>query len=181
MFLHALTQNNDSKKLLNHLVFHSLVFFNILGHFSLMCLLFFMETLNSYSLITPGAPPTARELLWKESLSPDIYHITMATRKQIFCGFGKMVALSHFVTSLDMQDEPLKTLPVRSLLDSKEHIPATNAKMGFSSQAPVSYELFPRSLCVVSFFLGWFLTQWIQLIGQAQCLKQPQSQSRIKN
>lgn len=87
MFLHALTQNNDSKKLLNHLVVHSLVFFNILGHFSLMCLLFFMETLNSYSLITPGAPPTARELLWKESLSPDIYHITMATRKQIFLWF----------------------------------------------------------------------------------------------
>lgn len=51
VFLQALTQNNYSKKLLNHLVSHSLVFFNILGHFALMCIFFFMATPNSNSLL----------------------------------------------------------------------------------------------------------------------------------
>lgn len=54
------------------------------------------------------------------------------------------------------------------------------ANMGFSSRSPVSYEPLPAPLRVVSFLLGWFLTQWIHFIGQAQCLKKPQSQSRIK-
>lgn len=101
--------------------------------------------------------------------------------KTNFLWFSEIVVLSNFISSLGMQGEPLKTFPVRTLLDSKEHIQPTNAKMGFSSQAPVSCELFPTPLCVVIFCLGWFLRQRIHLIGQAQLLKLPQSQSRIKN